>query len=381
LSYPTPSSLKKRIAMDLSPLAGICLGSIGLAVIFIIFAFFRGSAGMRSYILTRVVLTIPMVLILVSVIFFVMRVIPGDPVTSQLGPRGSPEVKERMREQLGLNEPILVQYVTYLGRVLRLDLGESLVFGNRPIIDELGERLPATLELTLPAMVFAVGFGILSGAFAAKNRKKGVDYGLRLFSIASYSIPVFWLGLLFQVIFGVVFDVTPIAGRMDPIINVTLERSTNLLTVDALLTGNWEALKSALHHLILPSATLGLVLTGVFVRISRINIIESLVEDYIIAGRARGIKERILVYKHALSNALIPIVTLIGLQFSVLIAGAVLTETTFSWPGMGSYLVERIGQRDYTAVQGVILVFAMSVTVISLLTDIVYAFIDPRVRY
>jgi peptide/nickel transport system permease protein len=367
--------------MNLSPLAGICLGSLGLALIFIIFAFLRGSAGLRSYILTRVVLTIPMVLILVSVIFFVMRVIPGDPVTSELGPRGSPEVKERMREQLGLNDPILVQYGRYLGRVLRLDLGDSLVFGNRPIIDELGERLPATLELTFPAMVFAVGFGILAGAYAAKNRKKAVDYGLRLFSIASYSIPVFWLGLLFQVIFGVILDVTPIAGRIDSIINVGLERSTNLLTVDALLTGNWEAFASALHHLILPSATLGLILTGVFVRISRINVIESLVEDYITAGRARGIKERILVFKHALSNALIPIVTLIGLQFSVLIAGAVLTETTFSWPGMGSYLVERIGQRDYTAVQGVILVFALSVTVISLLTDIIYAFIDPRVRY
>jgi peptide/nickel transport system permease protein len=286
-----------------------------------------------------------------------------------------------MREQLGLNDPILVQYVKYLGKIARLDLGTALVFGERPIVDELSERLPATLELTLPAMIFAVGFGVIAGTFAAKHRKQAVDYGLRLFSITSYSIPVFWLGLLFQVVFGVVLDVAPIAGRIDPIVNVGLERVTNILTVDALISGNWEALKSALHFLLLPSLTLGLVLTGVFVRLSRINVIESLVEDYITAGRARGIKERVLVYKHALSNALIPIVTLIGLQFSVLIAGAVLTETTFSWPGMGSYLVERIGQRDYTAVQGVILVFALSVSVISLLTDIVYAFIDPRVRY
>jgi len=367
--------------MNLNPLSGICLGSLGLAFIFIIFAFLRGSSGLRSYILTRVALTIPMVLILVSVIFFVMRVIPGDPVTSQLGPRGTPEAKERMREQLGLNDPILVQYVTYLGRIFRLDLGDALVFGHRPIIEELGERLPATIELTLPAMVFAVGFGVLAGAYAAQHRKKGVDYGLRLFSIAAYSIPVFWLGLIFQVIFGVGLNLTPIAGRIDPIINISLERMTNILTIDSILTGNWEALKSALHYLLLPSLTLGIVLTGVFVRMSRINVIEALVEDYITAGRARGIKERVLVYKHALGNALIPIVTLIGLQFSVLIAGAVLTETTFSWPGMGSYLVERIGQRDYTAVQGVILVFALSVTVISLLTDIIYAFIDPRVRY
>jgi peptide/nickel transport system permease protein len=367
--------------MNISPLSGICIGSLFIALIFILFAFLRGSAGLRSYILTRVVLTIPMVFILVSVIFFVMRVIPGDPVSSQLGPKGSLEAGERLREQLGLNEPMLVQYAKYLGKIATLDLGEALVFGHRPIIDELSERLPATLELTFPAMTFAVGFGIIAGTFAAKNRKKPVDYGLRLFSIVSYAIPVFWLGLLFQVIFGVGLNLTPIAGRIDPVVNITLERQTNILTIDALLTGNWEALGSALHYLFLPALTLGTVLTGVFIRLSRINVIESLVEDYITAGRARGIKERVLVYKHALSNALIPIVTLIGLQFSVLIAGAVLTETTFSWPGMGSYLVERIGQRDYTAVQGVILVFALSVAVISLLTDIIYAFIDPRVRY
>jgi len=204
---------------------------------------------------------------------------------------------------------------------------------------------------------------------------------LRLFSIAVYSIPIFWLGLVLQVVFGLYLGVAPIAGRIDAVINIGLERVTNILVIDTILAGNWPALGSVLHHLILPSLTLGLVLTGVFVRLSRINVIESLVQDYITAGRARGIRERILVYKHALGNALIPIVTLVGLQFSALLAGAVLTETTFSWPGMGLYLVERIGQRDYTAVQGVILVFALSVSVISLLTDIIYAFIDPRVRY
>lgn len=367
--------------MNISPLSGICLGSLAIAFGFIVFAFLRGSPGLRSYILTRVVLTLPMVFILVTVIFIVMRVIPGDPVTSQLGPRGTIEAKERMREQLGLNDPILVQYVKYLGRIVRLDLGEALVFGHRPIVDELSERLPATLELTLPAMLFAVGFGVISGAYAAQHRKQSSDYILRLFSIVAYSIPVFWLGLILQVIFGVWLGIAPIAGRIDSVTNLGVERVTNLLIIDTILSGNWRALASTLHHLILPSLTLGLVLTGVFVRLSRINVIEVLVEDYITAGRARGIWERVLVYKHALSNALIPIVTLIGLQFSVLLAGAVLTETTFSWPGMGMYLVERIGQRDYTAVQGVILVFALSVAVISLLTDIIYAFIDPRVRY
>ncbi|MFW6042421.1 MAG: ABC transporter permease [Chloroflexota bacterium] len=350
-------------------------------LIFVVVAFVRGSTGLRSYIVTRVALTLPMVFILVSLIFFVMRIIPGDPVTSQLGPRGGAEARERLTRELGLDQPIMVQYVTYLGDVASLDLGNSLVFGNRPVVDELSERLPATLELVVPAMLFAAGFGIIAGAYAAKNRKKASDYGLRLFSITAYSIPVFWLGLIFQVIFALQLGLLPVAGRIDPVVSINLQRRTNLLLLDSLLAGNWTAFLNAAEHLVLPALSLGLILAGVFLRLSRINIIEALVEDYIAAGRARGVPERVLVYSHALGNAMIPIVTLIGLQVSVLLAGAVLTETTFSWPGMGLYLVERIGQRDYTAVQGVIIIFALSVSIISLLTDIVYAYLDPRVRY
>jgi peptide/nickel transport system permease protein len=365
----------------MSPLAGICLSTLGLVAFVVVMAFLRGSSGLRSYILTRVLLTLPMVFILVSVIFFVMRVIPGDPVTSQLGPRGGEVARQRMTEQLGLDQPLIVQYGRYLNDILHLDLGESLVFGNRPIVDELSERFPATLELVAPAMLFATVFGVLGGAYAGQHRKEGVDYGLRLFSIAAYSIPVFWLGLILQVVFALRFDLLPVAGRIDAVVSVGTTRITNLLLVDTVLNGNWPAFQSALRHLALPALSLGLILTGVFLRLSRINVIEALVEDYITAGRARGIRERVLVFRHALSNAMIPIVTLVGLQVSVLLAGAVLTETTFSWPGMGLYLVERIGQRDYTAVQGVIIVFALSVAVISLLTDIIYAYLDPRVRY
>lgn len=367
--------------MEISPLIGICISALGVVFVVLLYAFIRGSRGLRAYIVMRALLTIPMVLILVTVIFFVMRVIPGDPVTSELGPRGGAEARERLTRELGLDRPIMVQYFDYLGDVLRLDLGTSLIFGNRPIVDELSERLPATLELIVPSLIFAVGFGVLAGTFAASHRKEAVDYGLRLFSITAYSIPVFWLGLMLQVIFSLWLGILPVAGRIDTIIGTTLVRRTNILTLDALLQGNWPAFWSALQHLILPTLSLGLILTGVFVRLSRINVIETLVEDFIMAARARGIREGIVVYRHALFNALIPIVTLIGLQFSVLLAGAVLTETTFSWPGMGLYLVERIGQRDYTAVQGVITVFALSVSIVSLLTDIVYAFLDPRVRY
>lgn len=367
--------------MHVSPLAGVCISSLLVALGVIVYAFTKGSAGLRSYIVTRVALTVPMVLILVSVIFFVMRVVPGDPVTSQLGPRGGDEARERMRRQLGLDQPVMVQYLRYLGGIARLDLGESLIFSRRPVVDELSERLPATLELVVPAMLFAVGLGVLTGTYSAQHRKESVDYGLRLLSIGIYSMPIFWLGLIFQIVFALRLGVMPVAGRIDSVVDVGFERVTNLLILDAIITGSWRALGSTLHHLVLPVLTLGLVLGGVFVRLSRINVIESLVEDYILAARARGIRERVVVYGHALSNAMIPIVTLIGLQFSVLLAGAVLTETTFSWPGMGLYLVERIGQRDYTAVQGVIVVFAVSVAIISLLTDILYAFLDPRVRY
>lgn len=367
--------------MEISPLVGVCGTSLILVFAVLIVAFARGSAGLRTYIITRTLLTIPMVFILVTIIFFVMRVIPGDPVTSQLGPRGGPEVRERMTRELGLDQPIMVQYVRYLGDIARLDLGNSLIFGNRPIADELGERLPATLELIIPSMVIAVGFGTLAGTFAAEKRKTSSDYGLRLFGITAYSIPVFWLGLMLQIIFSTNLGITPTATRIDAEIGTTLIRRTNLYVIDSIISGNWPALLSVLHHLILPVASLSLVLMGVFIRLSRINVIETMVQDYITAARARGIRERIIVYRHALSNALIPLVALMGLQFSVLLAGAVLTETTFSWQGMGLYLIERIGQRDYTAVQGVIIMFALSVTFVSLVTDILYAFIDPRVRY
>jgi peptide/nickel transport system permease protein len=322
-----------------------------------------------------------MVLILTTMVFFVMRVLPGDPINSTLGPRVSEEQREIFREQLGLNRPILAQYADFLWNTVRLDFGDSMVGGNRPVRDELAEVFPATLELTIPAMVFTAVFGVFSGAYAAKHRKRAVDYGLRLFSIVIYSIPIFWLGLMLIIIFSVTLGLTPVAGRIDAQIGLTLERSTNLLIVDSILTGNWQALGSVLLHLVLPSLTLGLALCGVYIRLTRVNMIETLQEDYITAGRARGLHERTLVFRHALHNTFIPILTLIGLQFAILLAGAVLTETTFSWPGMGRYLVDRIELRDYAAVQAVITVFALLMAVITLVMDVLYAFVDPRIRY
>ena len=339
------------------------------------------SSTFRNFLITRLLLTIPMILLLVSIVFFIMRVLPGDPIRSQLGPRVSEVQADRIRERLGLNEPILVQYGNYLKDMVTLNFGNALTQGERLIKDELGERLPATLELSIPAMIFTSIFGIGLGAFAAKNRKKPVDFAIRLFSIFIYSIPIFFMGLIFQILFSVRMNILPLSGRMNAMLLTTFESKTNFYFIDAIIARNWPALASALQHLVLPALTLGLALTGVFIRLTRVNMIEMLRCDFITAGRARGIPERTLVYKHALHNTFIPILTLIGLQMAILIAGAVLTETTFSWPGIGRYLVERIALRDYTAVQSTIAVFAFFVGIISLLIDLLYAVVDPRIRY
>lgn len=339
------------------------------------------SSSLRNFLITRLLLTIPMVWILVTVVFLVLRVLPGDPIRSQLGPKVSEEQLIEIRERMGLDRPLIVQYGDFLWDMIRLDLGNALTQGERPIRDELGEKLPATIELTVPAILITAVIGVFSGAYAAKNRKKPADYGLRLFSIAIYSIPVFFLGLMFQIIFAVRLNILPLYGRMDPMIQLSFQSPTNFYVLDAILTRNWVALRNAVAHLVMPAVTLGLALSGVFVRLTRVNMIEILQSDFIIAGRARGISERVLAYKHALRNTFIPILTLLGLQFAILIAGAVLTETTFSWPGMGRYLVERIELRDYTAVQSTIGVFALFVAGTSLMMDVLYAFIDPRIRY
>jgi peptide/nickel transport system permease protein len=339
------------------------------------------SASLRRFLITRLILTIPMIWIMITLVFFIMHVLPGDPIRSQLGPKGTPEQIAVIRERLGLDRPIMIQYGDFLWKTITLDFGNALTQGERRIKDELGERLPATIELTIPAMAITAFVGISLGAYAAKRRKKPEDYGIRVFSIIIYSIPVFFLGLIFQIIFSVNLGWLPSAGRIDPLLLVTFESPTNFYVFDSIITRNLPALISCLQHLILPSLTLALALTGVYIRLTRVNMIEVLQTDFITAGRARGIPERVLVYSHALRNTFIPILTLIGLEFAILLAGAVLTETTFSWPGIGLYLVRRIELRDYTAVTATIAVFAFFVAIISLLMDILYAFVDPRIRY
>ncbi len=332
------------------------------------------------YILTRLFLTIPMVFIMLTIVFFVLRVMPGDPVSAMLGGHAPDKVIEQKKEELGLNRPLFVQYLNYLWQVCRLDFGNSMIY-KQPALQPIKEKLPATLELTLCGMAFTLVFGVLLGAYAAEKRRTARDYAIRLFGIVIYCIPVYWLGLMLQLVFGVWLDWLPIAGRTGPRVFASAFEKTGFYVIDTLLVKDFAAFQDVLLHLILPSITLGLVVSGIFVRLTRANMLDVLKSDYIVAARARGIPNKRVVYKHALKNAMVPILTMLGLQFALLLAGAVLTETTFSWPGMGRLLLERIYLRDYPTIQGIIIMFALFVAAASLLVDVLYALIDPRVRY
>jgi len=296
--------------------------------------------------------------------------------------------------------PLDSQYFNYLWDLIRLDLGESLApTRGRPIALDLKAKFPATLELAIASIIIAVIVGVSTGVYSAQKRRSVADYTFRIYSIVIYAVPVFWLGLMLQLAFGVYlkdwyetpaigqtlrpifgdFLPLPISGRIKT--GITPRTITGLFTLDSILARDKEALVSAVRHLLLPSVTLGLYLSGVFTRLTRSNMLDVLREDYITAARARGIKERAVIWKHALKNAFIPILTMMGLQFAALLAGAVLTETTFSWPGMGLFMWERIGYRDFPSIQGAVVFFALLVTTVSLLVDIIYAAIDPRIRY
>jgi len=335
---------------------------------------------LASYILTRFLFAIPMVFIMLTIVFVVLRVMPGDPVSAMLGDRAPLRVIEQKKQELGLNKPITLQYLDYLGKLVRFDLGDSMIFKQKvsqPII----EKLPATIELTLFGLLVSLALGIPMGAAAARRRRSSGDFGIRLYANVVYCIPVFWMGLLLQLFFGVWLGWFPISGRTSPRVEVSAFSKTGFYIVDTLRIGNVGAFGDVMWHLVLPAFTLGIVLSGIFVRLTRANMLDVLKSDYILAARARGIPERRVVYNHGLRNALIPIVTMLGLQFSLLLAGAILTESTFSWPGMGRLLLERIYLRDYPTIQGVIVVYTLIVSAMSLLVDLLYAAIDPRVKY
>ena len=338
------------------------------------------GTSLRTYVLTRVGLAIPTVLILLTLVFLLMRVAPGDPITAALGGRLPEAELEQRREAAGFNEPIITQYFDYLGDVATFDLGTSLTDG-RTVTSIIVDNGSATLELTIAAFAIALVVGIGIGLLAGRYRDTPVDVAGRMFGIVVYAAPVFFTGFLAQLLFGSVLGWLPTSGRASPITAFELDTPTHLYLIDSLITGNFAAFEDVLLHLILPAVTLGLLVSGVLIRLVRVNMLQTLRGDYVEAARARGVGERRVVIHHAFRNAMVPVVTVAGLQFAILLGGAILTEETFNWPGIGSELVRYLDERDYIAVQGIITVFALAVVVVSLLIDLIIAFIDPRVRY
>lgn len=335
--------------------------------------------GLARYVAVRGLLIIPSVLILYTVAFIVLRILPGNPITAVLGTKNiPPEQLRALEHQLGLDKPLYIQYFDYLWRVLHGDFGQSLVIRGRPIAADLADRLPATIELAVAGLVVSLLLGLATGLVAGLRRDTKLDTAMRIYGALTYTLFIPWLGLMFQLVFAVWLKLLPVSGRIDP--QVSIHSITGLYLLDSLITGNWEAFKSALSHIILPALTLGIVLSGPYTRLLRNNLAVVLDSNFIMAYRARGVSERRIVW-HAFRNAIIPVVTYAGLQFALLLGGAVLTETTFDWPGIGTYLVEKIQYRDYPAIQAVILVFAFIVGLISLIVDIIYAYLDPRIRY
>lgn len=337
--------------------------------------------GITRYILQRLLLTIPMLFILVTLVFVVMRMMPGGPAEAMLGGRNvSLEQLQKVRHEYGLDRPIGVQYLSYMDDILHGNFKNSVLTG-KPVLTELFTRFPATLELAFWGMLFALIFGFSTGIIASVRSDSPIDHTVRIFHIGSFAMPLFWLGLMLQVFFAVKLHWFPVAGRIGGRMAFSFQSVTGFYLIDALLSGNGAIIADVAKHLVLPSVTLGFAQAGFLGRITRASMLEVLDADYITTARAKGVRERGVVMFHALHNALIPIITVFGLQFAILMGGAILTETVFSWPGVAQFLVRSIDARDFHSIQGSVLFIAIFISVINLTVDVLYSVIDPRVRY
>jgi peptide/nickel transport system permease protein len=335
-----------------------------------------------KYILLRLLLIIPTVFILVTMVFILMRAI-GDPITASLGDRLTQDQLQERIHAAGYDRPILIQYFEYLGQVFTGNFGTT-ISDNRPVIEVLTTYGGATFELVFYALIVAFIVGIPLGMVAAYFRDKWPDAVLRVFAILCYATPVFFAGLLLKLVFSVWLDVLPVAGRASTSTELDLQllpNPTGIFLIDAIRTGNPAAVGDVLSHAVLPGIALGLLTAGVFLRLVRTNVIGTLSTDYVDAARSRGVGEFRLVRKHAYKPALIPIITVIGLQIAMLLGGAVLTETTFEWEGLGFMLAQYLTARDFIAVQGIVALLAVIVAITNFIVDVVAALIDPRVRY
>lgn len=335
--------------------------------------------SLKSYVITRILMTIPMTFLLLTAVFMVMHVLPGDPVRALLGFQVPEDIIQAQRHLLGLDKPLSEQYFDYLRNVIiHRDLGIS-VFTRRPVTDLIKEAFPATLELTVVGMLFAIVLGFPTGIYGALKRDKLPDYVIRLIFLAGFSIPIFWLGMIFQYFFGLKLGWFPVMGRYSPL--ETAPTITRFATLDSLLRLDLGAFFDTLLHLVMPSLALSIYVSALLSRIIRANMIETLGDDYILTARAKGLTERGVYTKHALPNAILPVFTAIGLYFAILLGGAILTETVFSIPGMGTLLINGVMNRDYAVIQGCISVYVIAIVVITTFIDCMYAFLDPRIRF
>ena len=312
------------------------------------------------------------------VVFFMVRAIPGDPAQIMLGQQATQEQVQQIRENMGLDKPIFVQYGLFLKDALRGDLGDSIVTG-RPVTTELLTRLPATLELTAFAMLIAILVGIPVGVISAVRQYSLLDKSTSVLALTGISMPIFWLAMILVVIFGVNLELLPFPGRLDPTTGITA--ITGLVLVDSLLTLNFAGFWDGLLHLIMPALALATIPMAVIMRMTRSSMLEVMNEDYVRTARAKGVVPWRVVFKHALRNAMLPTITVIGLQTGLLMGGAIITETIFSWPGIGLYAYNSISTRDYASIQGVVLYGALLFVLVNLIVDVLYAILDPRVRY
>ncbi|VBB06909.1 Hypothetical protein LUCI_2149 [Lucifera butyrica] len=333
---------------------------------------------MANYIVRRLLLLIPILFGVSLATFVVMHAFTTDPTEIILGQHATAERVAALREEMGLNKPIYVQFWDYLSHAVKGDLGRSVIT-KTSISEELMKRFPATVELSLAAMIIASVFGIFAGVISAVKQNTIWDYGTMAGALLGVSMPIFWLGLMLIILFSVTLGWLPVAGR----IGIGMEPTdiTGFYLVDSLITGNMASFWDALKHLILPAVALGAYSMAIIARMTRAAMLETIRQDYIRTARAKGLKENVVIFKHALRNALIPIVTVIGLQLGQLMAGAVLTETVFSWPGIGSYVVDGIMASDYPRVQGTVLLIGTVYVLANLVVDVLYSYLDPRIQH
>jgi len=325
---------------------------------------------LARYILNRLALIVPIILGVTLIIFLILAFIPGDPAQLMLGEAASAEAVAALRTELGLDKPLLIRYGIFLKQLLQGDLGTSYL-QRAPVLKLIVDRLPATLELTLFAMFVGSVIGVVAGIISATKQHSLLDYTAMFISILGVSMPVFWLGIMLILFFSVNLGWLPVSGRGPGVI----------AALPAILNGDFDPLIQGLRHILLPSITLGTGLAALIARMTRSSMLEIIRQDYVKTAKAKGLPGKLVIWKHALKNALIPVITALGLQFGQLLGGAVLTESIFAWPGLGRLAVDAINARDFPVIQGVVLVITLGVVLVNLIVDLIYTFIDPRIRY